>query len=202
MPNDSDIDVLYNLIDQSSDAYHEFYPKKEGEAALRKWPFLAQLSISGTNRPPAPIQLKTAERTLSVPQVKSVELKEPISRPSEAFSANEVSQPTQTIASPIQNQDTASSSSSVFSQTPFVDPFKSQIQPTVVPSASISANTVSAQRLSDASVNQSEANEELSLGSLFSRVSRSVQTAPSVSENVSENSDVELLSLFKRLDQK
>jgi hypothetical protein len=190
MPNDSDIDVLYNLIDQSSDAYHEFYPKKEGEAALRKWPFLAQLSISGTNRPPAPIQLKTAERTLSVPQVKSVELKEPIS------------QPTQTIASPIQNQDTASSSSSVFSQTPFVDPFKPQIQPTVVPSSSISEFTVSAQRLSDASVIQSEANEAISLGALFSRVSRSEQTVASVSENVSENSDVELLSLFKRLDQK
>ncbi len=198
MPNDSDIDVLYNLIDQSSDAYHEFYPKKEGEVALRKWPFLAQLSISGTNRPPAPIQLKTAERTLSVPQVKSVELKEPISRTSEAFSANEVSQPTQTMASPIQNQDTASSPSNVFSQTPFVDPFKSQIEPTVTQSSSISANTVSTQRLSNASVIQSEANEELSLGALFSRVSSSVQTAPSVSEN----SDVELLSLFKRLDQK
>lgn len=198
MPNDSDIDVLYNLIDQSSDAYHEFYPKKEGEAALRKWPFLAQLSISGTNRPPAPIQLKTAERTLSVPQVKSVELKEPISRTSESFSANEVSQPTQTMASPIQNQDTASSPSNVFSQTPFVDPFKSQIEPTVTQSSSISANTVSTQRLSAASVIQSEANEELSLGALLSKFSSSVQTAPSVSEN----SDVELLSLFKRLDQK
>jgi hypothetical protein len=198
MPNDSDIDVLYNLIDQSPDAYHEFYPKKEGEVALRKWPFLAQLSISGTNRPPAPIQLKTAERTLSVPQVKTVELKEPISRPSEAFSANAVLQPTQTVASPIQTQGTASSTSNTFSQTPFVDPFKPQIQPTVVPSSSISANTVSAQRLSDANVIQSEAKEAISFGSLFSRVSRPVQTTSSVSEN----SDVELLSLFKRLDQK
>jgi hypothetical protein len=198
MPNDSDIDVLYNLIDQSPDAYHEFYPKKEGEVALRKWPFLAQLSISGTNRPPAPIQLKTAERTLSVPQVKTVELKEPISRPSESFAGNAVLQPTQTVASPIQNQGTASSPSNVFSQTPFVDPVKSQIQPTVMPSSSISANVLGTQRLSDTSVTQSEAGDESSFGSLFSRVSRPVQTTSSVSEN----SDVELLSLFKRLDQK
>jgi hypothetical protein len=198
MPNDSDIDVLYNLIDQSPDAYHEFYPKKEGEVALRKWPFLAQLSISGTNRPPAPIQLKTAERTLSVPQVKTVELKEPISRPSESFAGNAVLQPTQTVASPIQNQGTASSPSNVFSQTPFVDPVKSQIQPTVMQLSSISANVLGTQRLSDTSVTQSEAGDESSFGSLFSRVSRPVQTTSSVSEN----SDVELLSLFKRLDQK
>jgi hypothetical protein len=198
MPNDSDIDVLYNLIDQSPDAYHEFYPKKEGEVALRKWPFLAQLSISGTNRPPAPIQLKPAERTLSVPQVKNIELKESISRPDEALSGNEVSHQTQTIANPIQNQDTASSPSNVFSQIPIVDPFKSQTQPNGMQSSSIFSNTLGTQRLGNASEIQSESNEDFSLGSLFSRVSRSGQTAPSVSEN----SDVELLTLFKRLDQK
>lgn len=194
MPNDSDIDVLYNLIDQSPDAYHEFYPKKEGEVALRKWPFLAQLSISGTNRPPAPIQLKPAERTLSVPQVKIIELKESISRPDEALSGNEVSHQTQTIANPIQNQDTVSSPSNVFSQIPIVDPFKSQTQPYVMQSSSIFSNTLGTQRLGNAS----ESNEDLSLGSLFSRVSRSGPTTPSDTEN----SDVELLTLFKRLDQK
>lgn len=194
MPNDSDIDVLYNLIDQSPDAYHEFYPKKEGEVALRKWPFLAQLSISGTNRPPAPIQLKPAERTLSVPHVKNIELKESISRPDEALSGNEVSHQTQTIANPIQNQDTASSPSNVFSQIPIVDPFKSQTQPNVMQSSSIFSNTLGTQRLGNAS----ESNEDLSLGSLFSRISRSGQTTPSDTEN----SDVELLTLFKILDQK
>jgi hypothetical protein len=198
MPNDSDIDVLYSLIDQSPDAYHEFYPKKEGEVALRKWPFLAQLSISGTNCPPAPIQLKPAEHTLSVPQVKNIELKESISRPGEALSGKEVSPQTLTIASPIQNQDTASSPSNVFSQIPLVDSFKSQIQPNVMQSSSISSNTLGTQRLGNASEIQSESTDELSLGSLFSRVSRSAQTSPSVGEN----SAVELLTLFKRLDQK
>jgi hypothetical protein len=65
-------------------------------------------------------------------------------------------------------------------------------------SSSIFSNTLGTQRLGNASEIQSESNEDFSLGSLFSGVSRSGQTAPSVSEN----SDVELLTLFKRLDQK
>jgi len=74
MANDSDIDVLYTLINQSPDGYIEFYPQKEGEIALKKWPFLASISISGINRPNQPIQLKTSVNILTLPIIKSQDL--------------------------------------------------------------------------------------------------------------------------------
>ena len=74
MANDSDIDVLYTLINQSPDGYIEFYPQKEGEIALKKWPFLAGISISGINRPNQPIQLKTSVNILTLPIIKSQDL--------------------------------------------------------------------------------------------------------------------------------
>ncbi|WP_108645884.1 hypothetical protein [Polynucleobacter rarus] len=84
MANDSDIDVLYTLINQSPDGYLEFYPKKEGEIALSKWPFLAGISISGTNRPTQPIQLQTPVNIFTKPAINSIESlenEEPSSNP-------------------------------------------------------------------------------------------------------------------------
>jgi hypothetical protein len=73
MANDSDIDVLYTLINQSPDGYIEFYPRKEGEIALSKWPFLAGISISGTNRPTQPIQLQNPVNIFTKPVINSIE---------------------------------------------------------------------------------------------------------------------------------
>jgi len=106
MPNENDLDVLYNLINQSPDGYKEFYPQKEGETALSKWPFLAKIVISGTNRPSSPIQLRVSDNIFKLPELTEVKTSEIENNSETSLITDEISDSTADKFEALNNQIT------------------------------------------------------------------------------------------------
>ena len=113
MPNENDLDVLYSLINQSPDGYKEFYPQKEGETALAKWPFLAKIVISGTNRPSSPIQLRVSENIFELPISSEVKTSEIENNLDTSLITDEISDSTAEKFEALNNQVTQNISISV-----------------------------------------------------------------------------------------